>query len=119
MDRIEKPRPRYQSEFANQGEIAKPDPAENDTPTGREDHLGLAESNATAASEINKPIGAQPRSRITGRHDAGSGANETDDGLTDADEALRRATEDMPSGGDDRADADVPVFDRADMLPKV
>jgi hypothetical protein len=119
MDRIEKPKPPRRSEFANQGEIPRLDPAENDTPTGREDHLGLAEAGATAGSEINKPIGAQPRSRITGRHDAGSDANETDDGLTAADEALRRAAEDMPTGGDDNVDADVPVFDRAGALPKV
>jgi hypothetical protein len=118
MDRIEKPNPPRRSEFANQGEIPRLDPAENDTPTGREDHLGLAEAGATAGSEINKPVGAEPRSRITGRHDAGSDANETDDGLTDADEALRRAAEDVPTGGDD-AEADVPVFDRADALPKL
>jgi hypothetical protein len=119
MDRIEKPQPARRSEFANQGEIAKPDPAENDTPTGREDHLGLTEASATAGSEINKPVGAQPRSRITGRHDAGSGANETSDGLTEVDEALRRAAEDTPSGNNNRADGDVPVFDRAATLPKV
>jgi hypothetical protein len=118
MDRIEKPKPHRDSEFANQGEIQNTDPAECDTPTGREDHLGLAESGATAGSEINKPIGARPRSQVTGRHDPGSGANETVDGLTDMDEALRHAAEDTVSGGEDETDPDLPVFDRADALPK-
>jgi len=117
MDRIERPK-RPPSEFANQGEIPRLDPAENDTPTGREDHLGLAGSNATAGSEIKKPIGAQPRSAVTGRHDPGSGANETIDGLTDAEEELRRAAEDTPSGAP-ADNEDVPVFDRGDAPPKL
>jgi hypothetical protein len=118
MDRIEKPRPRRPSGFANLGEIPEVDPAENDTVTGREDHLGLAETSSLAGSEINKPIGAQPRSEVTGRHDAGSGANETVDGLTSEEEALREAAEDTPTGRTDEA-ADIPVFDRGDLLPKV
>jgi len=81
VDRIEKP-PTRKSEFANQGEISQTDPAENDTVTGREDHMGLAEATPMLGSEIKKPVGAQPRSEITGRHDSGSGANETVDGLT-------------------------------------
>jgi hypothetical protein len=102
MDRIEKPRPRHKSEFANHGEIPRTDPAENDTVTGREDHLGLPEAAPVAGSEINKPIGAVPRSAVTGKHDAGSGANETIDGLTSEEEALRRAAEDTPLGGTGR-----------------
>jgi hypothetical protein len=118
MDRIEKPKPRYQSEFANQGEIERPDPAAQDTPTGREDHLGLAESRRIAGSDIKKPIGAQPRSAVTGQHDAGSEANETTDGLNSLEESLRRAAEDSPSGEVEK-DEDIPVFDRADTLPKI
>jgi hypothetical protein len=118
MDRIEKPRPDRPSEFANQGEITRTDPAENDTPTGREDHLGLAEASRLAASDIKKPVGAVPRSVVTGRHDVGSGANETADGLTDAEESLRAAAEDTPLGVPDTED-DLPVFDRAQTLPKV
>jgi len=117
VDRIEKP-PRRKSEFANQGEIARTDPAENDTVTGREDHLGLAEASAVAGSEINKPIGAQPRSEITGRHDPGSGANETVDGLSGTEEALRQAAEETPSGPSNEAE-DIPVFDRAQAMPKI
>jgi hypothetical protein len=118
MDRKETPRPSRPSEFANQGEVNQRQAAELASPTGREDHLGLTESGATAASEINKPIGAHPRSEVTGRHDAGSGANETADGLSALEEALRHAAEDTPSGADSRAD-DVPVFDRAGAPPKV
>jgi hypothetical protein len=118
MDRIERPKA-PQSEFANQGEIPRTDPAANDTLTGREDHLGLAEAPLVAGSEINKPIGAQPLSEVTGRHDAGSGANETVDGLTDTEETLRRAAEDTLSGQAAEPAEDVPVFDRADALPKI
>jgi hypothetical protein len=118
MDRIEKPHANRQSEFANQGEVNQRQAAELASPTGREDHLGLTESGATAASEINKPIGARPRSEVTGRHDAGSQANETVDGLSALEEALRHAAEDTPTGGSGRAD-DVPVFDRAGAPPKI
>src|SRR5690349_5917375 len=112
MDRIERPKA-PPSEFANEGELPRTDPALSDTPTGREDHLGLAEAPPLVGSEIKKPIGAQPRSEITGQHDAGSGANETVDGLTETEEALRQAAEDTPSGHDPNLDEDVPVFDRA------
>ena len=119
MDRKETTRPSRQSEFANQGEVNQRQAAELASPTGREDHLGLTEAGSTAASEINKPIGAHPRSEVTGRHDAGSQANETADGLSALEEALRHAAEDTPSGaGSGRAD-DVPVFDRAGAPPKV
>jgi hypothetical protein len=48
-----------------------------------------------------------------------AGANEMIDGLTDAEEVLRRAAEDTPSGESAHIDEDIPVFDRADALPKV
>jgi hypothetical protein len=118
MDKIEKPKPQYESEFANEGEIKQTDPAEFDTPTGREDHLGLAEARPVAGSEIKKPIGARPRSEVTGRHDDGTGANETPDGLDSLEESMRRAAEDTPSGRVE-GDEDVPVFDRGDMPPKI
>jgi hypothetical protein len=118
MDRVERPKA-PPSEFANQGDMPRTDPALSDTPTGREDHLGLAEAPPLAGSEIKKPIGAQLRSEITGRHDAGSGANETADGLTDMEETLRRAVEDTPSGQAADRDEDLPVFDRGDAVPKI
>ena len=56
----------------------------------------------------------QPR-----RHDAGSGANETADGLDASTEALRHAVEDTPSGAMPEDIEVVPVFDRADLAPKI
>ena len=52
-------------------------------------------------------------------HDAGSGANETSDGLDATSEALRHATEDTPSGELPEDVETVPVFDRADLAPKI
>ena len=53
------------------------------------------------------------------RHDAGSGANDTADGLDASTEALRHAAENTPSGAiPDEVEA-VPVFDRADLPPKI
>ena len=53
------------------------------------------------------------------RHDAGSGANETTDGLDATNEALRHAAEDTPSGATPEDVETVPVFDRADLAPKI
>ena len=53
------------------------------------------------------------------RHDPGSGANETADGLDATTEALRRATEDTPSGTGPEKIEKTPVFDRADLERKV
>ena len=52
------------------------------------------------------------------RQDAGSGAKETEDGLDASTEALRHAAEDTPSGATPDEIA-VPVFDRADLPPKI
>jgi len=51
-------------------------------------------------------------------HDAGSGANETTDGLDASAEALRHAAEDTPSGALPDDPEKVPVFDRSDLAPK-
>ena len=51
-------------------------------------------------------------------HDAGSQANETEDGLNASDESVRHGAEDIPTGANQQ-DKDVPVFDRADKLPKI
>lgn len=53
------------------------------------------------------------------RHDAGSGANETPDGLEATNEALRHAAEDTPSGASPADVERVPVFDRAHRAPKI
>jgi hypothetical protein len=53
------------------------------------------------------------------RHDAGSGANETVDGLDATTEELRHATEDTPSGDGPEKIEKTPVFDRADLSQKI
>jgi hypothetical protein len=64
------------------------------------------------SSEAGKQIPARP-------HDTGSAANETDDGLDATTETLRKAAEDTPSGtGPDNIEKN-PVFDRADLAPKI
>ena len=52
-------------------------------------------------------------------HDAGSGANETMDGLDATTEALRHAAEDTPSDAPPDDVEIVAVFDRADLTPKI
>jgi len=61
--------------------------------------------------EDGKQVPARP-------HDAGSQANETVDGLDAETEALRHATEDAPAGGPGKIEK-TPVFDRADLSPKI
>jgi hypothetical protein len=46
-------------------------------------------------------------------------ANETVDGLDATTEALRRTPEDTPSGAAPDDVETVPVFDRADLAPKI
>lgn len=66
----------------------------------------------TTGSDTGKQI--QPH-----RHDAGSGANETPDGLDATNEALRHAAEDTPSGAS-AADVEfIPVFDRGHRATKI
>jgi hypothetical protein len=56
----------------------------------------------------------------TNVHDAGSQANDTPDGLTESEEAVRHAAEDIPTGADPAGPVDsVPVFDRAGLPPKL
>jgi hypothetical protein len=52
-------------------------------------------------------------------HDSGSQANETVDGLDATTEALRHAAEDIPSSENPEDVDKVPVFDRADLAPKI
>jgi hypothetical protein len=75
---------------------------------------------ATVAAEYDhQPIGVLPRSAITARHDAGSDANETIDGLNDTEEMTRHNAEDVPAGSEEVEEKDTPAFDRGGMLPKV
>ncbi len=72
----------------------------------------MDEKNDTANVDAGRQV--PPR-----RHDAGSGANETPDGLDASTEALRRAVEDTPTGTSTAEVERVPVFDRASLDPKI
>ena len=53
---------------------------------------------------------------MTGRHDPGSGANETVDGLSGTEEMTRQAAEDIaPQTRNDKT-RETPVFDRGDRI---
>jgi len=68
----------------------------------------------------HEPIPAEAGEQVPARpHDSGSQANETIDGLDAATEALRKAAEDTPSGAHEADVEKVPVFDRADLAPKI
>jgi hypothetical protein len=110
MNRIESPH--RADEFANQSDVSRSDAAALPSITGRD-------ASSIVPSDAAKPVGAHPRSEVTGRHDAGSGANETVDGLTSTEEAVRRGAEDVPIGAPEADLEDLPVFDRGDALPKV
>jgi hypothetical protein len=53
------------------------------------------------------------------RHDSGSGANETVDGLDATTEELRHAAEDAPPEARPEKIDKTPVFDRADLARKI
>jgi len=63
-------------------------------------------------------VGTRPRSEITCKHDEGSGANETVDGLDEVAESVRQNAEDIPTGRKDPFD-ELPVFDRAEAERQV
>lgn len=91
-----------------------------ETPLGRENDFGAADRGTLNEDEVRRPeIMSRPRSEITGRHDEGSGANETIDGLDEIQEAIRHGAEDIPASekGDDFKR--LPVFDRAASEPKI
>lgn len=109
--------PEQRSGFANEGELREDELAVLGNPVGRDDEQG-GEPGTLAAEDVHQPVGAIPKSTITGRHDAGSGANETIDGLDETEEMTRQTAEDVPAGSGDDVD-DIPVFDRGDTLPRV
>ena len=72
------------------------------------------------ADDVAPPeASSRPLSEITGRRDEGTGANETVDGLDEYQEATRHGAEDIPASERRKTLKDVPVFDRADIEPKV
>ncbi|MEJ1161151.1 hypothetical protein WBG79_22910 [Prosthecomicrobium sp. N25] len=69
-----------------------------ETPFGREDDHGTIAGSRAEAEIEDIDVHARPASEVTGAHDAG-GANETVDGLDEAEEAVRRMAEDQVEGG--------------------
>jgi hypothetical protein len=86
----------------------------------------LIDDESKPASPAASGIGADPvetGARVSDRtniHDAGSDANDTQDGLTEQEEAVRRAAEDIPSGASPEGPIDrTPVFDRGGLPPRI
>ena len=113
MDRKETATPN-RSGYANQREVGEGTARTLRGPTGHQDNKG-ADPGTMAAEEIDQPVGAQPRSGVTGRHDPGTGANETADGLSGTEEMTRQAAEDTALG---EREGDSPVFDRGQRIPR-
>ena len=111
MDR-DKLKQASQSQYANTAQVSASDRPLLPGITGREDDLGADPASPTAV-DVDQPIGAQPRSA---QHQPGMGADETVDGMSDTEEALRAAAEDETEADDLE---DTPVFDRADVIPKI
>lgn len=77
------------------------DAAVFETPSGREDDHGTIKA-TPAADEIDDiDISARPVGEIIGAPDPGT-TRETNDGLDEAEEAVRHAAEDEISGGPER-----------------
>jgi hypothetical protein len=103
-----------------EGEVLPSDTPLLETPMGRENDFGAGDENTLNKDEIERPeVLSRPRSQVTGRHDEGSGANETVDGLDEYQEAARQGAEDIPVSDRDREFATLPVFDRAESERKV
>ncbi|TCR61677.1 hypothetical protein [Bosea sp. BK604] len=74
-----------------------------------------------ARPELENQVPDRPQAtERTKPHDAGSDANDTVDGLTESEEAIRQAAEDIPTGQDPAGSSEsVPVFERGSLPPKV
>ena len=83
------------------------------------ERIGLIKE--TSMPHINRdPVIAETGKQVPARpHDSGSAANETADGLDATTDSLRRAAEDTPAGDGQRNIKKTPVFDRADLAPKI
>jgi hypothetical protein len=109
MDKLErKQQGDRPSTFANEGEVNAADRTLLQTPGG-EDTDRVPEETSLHDQEAGEAP-AMPRSAVTAFHDPGTD-DETEDGLREVDEALRRGAEEVPIGR--KADRDMPVFDRA------
>jgi hypothetical protein len=89
-------RGRPRGEFANQGEVGDADAVLLKTPTGREEGHAADEPPTDFEAEVNAHEGgARPQSEVTGGPQGGT-PGETEDGLDEVAEALRRSAEDPP-----------------------
>lgn len=121
MDRVEKRASPFEGAFAKQGQVDEGAAPLLETPEGRNDDRGLSDRGTDMDADVrNVPVGVQPRSAVTGRHDPGSGANETVDGLDAIEEETRAFAEDIPEGGgpEDHLD-ELPAFERGMTAPRV
>jgi hypothetical protein len=96
------------SRYANESEVLPQDTPALDGITGRENDQG-AEPGALNADDVRKPVGARPAPHEN--HALDMDDDETVDGLSPTEEALRRNAEDTPSG---ETRSDIPVFDRGE-----
>jgi len=101
-------------QYANTAQVRGSDQVLLPGIAGREDDLG-ADPASPSVADVNQPVGARPRSDVTGQPQPGMGANETTDGLSETEEAVRAAAEDE----EESLDLEEPVFDRADSMPKI
>jgi hypothetical protein len=109
------PNQTQQTQFAKTAQVSASDRSLLPGIAGKDDDLG-ADLASPAPIDAVQPIGAQPRIDVTGHHQPGMGANETADGLSGTEEALRAAAEDTTEGDEFE---ETPVFDRADIIPKI
>lgn len=86
----------------------------------------LLEDERQPQAPTESPLEADPATtgrRVSDRtniHDEGSDANDTPDGLTESEEAVRQAAEDVPTGATLAGPTEaIPVFDRRELPPKV
>ena len=90
-----------------------------ENPALLEDERLVTPLTETPATEDPQAVGRRV-SDTTNVHDEGSDANDTEDGLTESEEAVRHAAEDIPTGGSPTGRMEsVPVFDRASLPPKI
>jgi hypothetical protein len=90
-------------------------------PTERDasERIGLLKE-LTMPLSNRDPSTAETGERVPARpHDSGSQANETLEGLNSTTEALRHAAEDTASGAELDDIEKTPVFDRADLAPRI
>lgn len=84
-----------------------------------EDERETEQPNTSGIDADPVDVGSRVSDR-TNVHDAGSDANDTPDGLTEQEEAVRHAAEDIPTGASPEGLIEnTPVFDRGGLPPKV